>query len=40
MRFPILALTVGLLLAVMSDAANAQDALKPVQHWGGLTKPW
>ena len=39
MRFPILALTVGLtLLATMFDAANAQDALKPVQHWGGLIK--
>jgi hypothetical protein len=39
MRFPILAVTVGLmLLAMMFDAANAQDALKPVQHWGGLVK--
>jgi hypothetical protein len=37
MRFPILAMTVGL-LAVMFDAVNAQDAVKAVQHWGGLIK--
>lgn len=39
MRFPITAVTVGLmLLATTGDAANAQEALKPVQHWGGLIK--
>jgi hypothetical protein len=37
MRFAILAVTFGLTLpAKMTDVANAQDALKPTQHWGGL----
>jgi hypothetical protein len=39
MGFPMLAVTVGLMLQAMTfDAANAQDALKPMQHWGGLIK--
>jgi hypothetical protein len=40
MRFPILIVTAApMLLAVMLDAANAQDGwLKPTQHWGGLIK--
>jgi hypothetical protein len=39
MRFSILAVTFGLTLpAMMTGAADAQHALKPVQHWGGLIK--
>ena len=39
MRFSILAVTIGLTLAaMMTSAADAQEALKPVQHWGGLIK--
>jgi hypothetical protein len=39
MRFSILAVTLGLALpAMMTDAADEPEALKPVQHWGGLIK--
>jgi hypothetical protein len=39
MRFSILAVTFGLTLAaMMTSATEAQEALKPVQHWGGLIK--
>ena len=36
MRFSILAVTT--LAAMMTSPAAAQEALKPVQHWGGLIK--
>jgi hypothetical protein len=39
MRLSILTVSAALmLLAMMFGAADAQDALKPVQHWGGLIK--
>jgi hypothetical protein len=39
MRFSILTVSAALVLSAMTfDAAEAQDALKPVQHWGGLVK--
>ena len=38
MRFSILAVTFGLMLATMLTSAAEQEALKPVQHWGGLIK--
>jgi hypothetical protein len=36
MRSLILIPTVGLMLLTMVVDANAQKALKPSQHWGGL----
>ena len=38
MRILILSVMAGSLLLAMSNVGNAQEAVKPVQHWGGLIK--